>query len=299
MQKYYRRCFWMLAAPAMVLFTAVVVLPFLTGVLYSFTAWRGTYFAGGKSLWESFVGLENYAKTLENEEFRAAFVNSLEYTGMTVTVVLVFSLLFALLVSTVRRGAGFYRAVLFLPNLLGGLALGYIWSFLFEIIYTRWLFGGEGALFNIPFLSNMLQDHHKGIAAMAIVTAWQMTGYMMMIFVTGLNNIPSALSEAASIDGCTPWQRFCHVTLPLLMPSFTIVIFLALANCFKMLDINVALTDGAFNTRLLAFQILRITRDFTPPDYGQAQAQAVIFFVLIAAVTLVQVSLTKKREVQL
>jgi len=83
------------------------------------------------------------------------------------------------------------------------------------------------------------------------------------------------------------------------MPSFTIVIFLALANCFKMLDINVALTDGAFNTRLLAFQILRITRDFTPPDYGQAQAQAVIFFVLIAAVTLVQVSLTKKREVQL
>jgi len=137
------------------------------------------------------------------------------------------------------------------------------------------------------------------LTAMAIVTTWQMAGYMMMIFITGLNNIPGSLYEAADIDGCTAMQRFRHITAPLLLPSFTIVLFLTLANCFKMLDVNVALTEGSFNTRLLAYQILRVTRDFSPPDYGQAQAQAVIFFVLIAGVTLLQVSLTKRREVAL
>jgi len=299
LQQYYRRYFWFLTAPAVLLFVLVIALPFLTGVLYSFTAWRGTYFAGGKSVFESFVGLENYRATLESVDFRAAFTNSLFFTGISLAAVLVSSLGFALLIGMVRKAAGFYRAVLFLPNLLGGLALGYIWSFLFEIVYTRYLFGGEGALLNVPFFANMLQSRWQALTAMAIVTTWQMAGYMMMIFITGLNNIPGSLYEAADIDGCTAMQRFRHITAPLLLPSFTIVLFLTLANCFKMLDVNVALTEGSFNTRLLAYQILRVTRDFSPPDYGQAQAQAVIFFVLIAGVTLLQVSLTKRREVAL
>ena len=286
MQQYYRRFFWILIAPAVLLFVLVIVIPFLTGVLYSFTAWRGTYFAGGKSVFESFVGLDNYAAAFASADFRAAFVNSLLFTGITLTSVLSGSLSLALLIAKVKKGAGFYRAVLFLPNLLGGLALGYIWSFVFEIVYTRYLFGGEGALLDVPFLTNMLQNRWQAIGAMAIVTAWQMTGYMMMIFVNGLNTIPHELNEAADIDGCTGLQRFRHVTAPLLVPSFTIVLFLTLANCFKMLDVNVALTEGSFNSRLLAFQILRVTRDYSPPDYGLAQAQAVVFFVLIAVISL-------------
>ena len=118
-------------------------------------------------------------------------------------------------------------------------------------------------------------------------------------FVGLVNNIPTDLSEAAAIDGANVFQRFRYITIPMLMPSFTIVFFLTLSKCFMLLDPNVALTDGNFNTRLLAMQILRTTKDTNPPDYGLAQAQAVIFFLLIAAVTLTQVVVTKKKEVEM
>ncbi|MEE0775779.1 MAG: sugar ABC transporter permease [Bacillota bacterium] len=297
MNKFYKKWFFPLAAPSIILFILVVGIPFITGVVYSFTSWRGTYFSGG-SFFGSFVGFDNYVKSFTNENFLSSLVNSVEFTAIMLVTVLVFSLLFALMVSSIKKGAGLYRSAFFLPNLLGGLALGYIWSFVFEIIFSQILFNPEG-LVNVPILTNMLQNHHKAIFAMAIVATWQMAGYMMIIFVTGLNNIPGDLYEAADIDGCNAFQRFKTITLPMLMPSFTIVIFMTLANCFKMLDINVALTDGNFNTRLLAYQILRITRDYSPPDYGQAQAQAVIFFVIIATVTLLQVSITKKKEVEM
>ena len=298
MEKFYKKWFFPLAVPSMILFILVVLLPFVVGVFYSFTGWKGTYFAGGGNAFQSLVGFDNYINSFKNENFISALINTVQYTAVTLVTVLVTSLGFALLISNIKRGAGFFRSVFFLPNLLGGLALGYIWSFLFEIIFSKLLFN-EGGLISIPFFTNMLQDHNKAIIAMAIVATWQMAGYMMIIFVTGLNNIPGDLYEAASIDGCTPLQKFKNVTLPLLMPSFTIVIFMTLANCFKMLDLNVALTDGNFNTRLLAYQILRITRDYSPPDYGQAQAQSVIFFIIIATVTLIQVSITKKREVEM
>ena len=135
--------------------------------------------------------------------------------------------------------------------------------------------------------------------ALVILVTWQMAGYMMLIYTTGLNNIPKDLSEAAAIDGAGVWQRFKNITVPMLMPSFTIVFFLTLSKCFMLLDPNVALTDGNFNTRLLETQILRTTKDTNPPDYGLAQAQAVVFFILIAVVSLTQVAVTKKKEVEL
>ena len=135
--------------------------------------------------------------------------------------------------------------------------------------------------------------------SLILVSVWQYAGYMMLIYTTGLNNIPKDLLEAASIDGAGTLQRFRHITVPMLMPSFTIVFFMTLSKCFMLLDPNVALTDGNFNTRMLAMQILRTTKDTNPPDYGLAQAQAVIFFILIAIVTLTQVTITKKREVEM
>ncbi len=298
MDRYYRKRLIPLALPAAILFILVILLPFATGVIYSFCGWRGTYFAGGEHFWEAFVGFDNYISVFKSSKFRSAFGYTIAFTIVAVISLNVVSLLMALLSTALHRGSGAYRTIYFLPNLLGGLALGYIWQFIFEIVYSQLIFG-ENGLIRIPFFCNMLQDRWKAMFALVILVTWQMAGYMMLIYTTGLNNIPKDLSEAAAIDGAGVWQRFKNITVPMLMPSFTIVFFLTLSKCFMLLDPNVALTDGNFNTRLLATQILRTTKDTNPPDYGLAQAQAVVFFILIAVVSLTQVAVTKKKEVEL
>jgi raffinose/stachyose/melibiose transport system permease protein len=217
---------------------------------------------------------------------------------VAVVVVNIVGLGLALLVTRVRKGAGLFRTVFFLPNMLGGLALGFIWQFVFQIVFTDILFSPEGLL-HIPFLRYMTQDSTKALFALVILNAWQFGGYMMIIYIAGLHNISKDYYEAASIDGASPIRTFRSITVPMLMPSFTVVFFLTLSNSFKLLDQNVALTDGEFNTRLLAMQILRTVKDTAPPDYGKAQAQAVIFFLLVASITLTQVYMTKKRELEL
>ena len=298
MDQYYKKRLIPLALPAAILFVMVILLPFAVGVIYSFCAWRGTYFAGGDHFWQAFVGFDNYINVFKNAKFRDAFVYTIAFTLVAVISLNVVSLLMALLSTALHKGSGAYRTIYFLPNLLGGLALGYIWQFIFEIVFTKLIFG-EGSIIHIPFFTNMLQDKWKAMVALAILVTWQMAGYMMLIYTTGLNNIPKDLGEAASIDGAGVWQRFRHITIPMLMPSFTIVFFMTLSKCFMLLDPNVALTDGNFGTRLLATQILRTTKDTNPPDYGLAQAQAVIFFILIAVVSLTQVAVTKRKEVEL
>ena len=297
MEKYYKKRFWPLAAPAIILYIMVILIPFVLGVTYSFTAWRGTYFAGADHWWQALVGFENYAKAFHTKKFMEAFLYTIKFTVVAVIVINVVSLAMALLANNIK-GAGIFRTIYFLPNLLGGLALGYIWSFIFEIVFSQILFGETGFL-SIPALTNMTQDNTKALFALVMLVTWQMAGYMMIIYTAGLNNIPTELNEAASIDGATKIQQFFHITVPMLMPSFTVVFFMTLANCFKLQDQNIALTDGNFGTRMLALQILRTTRDTSPPDYGLAQAEAVIFFVLIATVSLIQVNATKKKEVEL
>ena len=268
------------------------------GVVYSFAAWKGTYFSGGDNVFQAWVGLENYVTALTNPKFQAAFIYTIKFTVIAVISVNVTAFALALMVTNIGKGSSFFRTVFFLPNLLGGLALGFIWQFIFQIVFSQILFGKEG-LISIPFLTNMTQNNTKALFALAMLVTWQMAGYMMIIYINGLNNIPGDLYEAAQIDGASVLQRFRVITLPMLMPAFTIVFFMTLANSFKLLDANIALTDGDFGTRMLAMQILRTVKETRPPDYGQAQAQAVIFFVLIATVTLIQVSITKKREVEL
>ncbi len=298
MDRYYRKKFLPLALPALILFIMVIMVPFVVGVVYSFTGWRGTYFAGGEHFWESFVGFDNYIKAFRSQKFMDSFIYTIKFTVVAVIVINAVSLCLSLLATQLKHGAAAYRTIFFLPNLLGGLALGYIWQFIFEIVFSKILFGENGFI-SIPALTNMTQDNTKALFALVLLFTWQMSGYMMIIYTTGLNNIPKDLPEAASIDGANVWQKFRHITVPMLMPSFTIVFFLTLSKCFMLLDQNVALTDGNFGTRMLAMQILRTTRDASPPDYGLAQAQAVIFFLLIATVTLIQVSITSKKEVEL
>lgn len=299
MDKFYKKWFFPLAGLSIILFVMVILIPFIMGVLYSFTSWRGTYFAGG-SLMDSFVGIDNYINAFNTEKFTKAFIYTLKFTVVAVISINVVALALALMVTNITKASGLYRAIYFVPNLLGGLALGYIWQFIFQIVFSQILFGeGDKGIIAIPFFQDMLQDNTKALFALAILVTWQMAGYMMIIYVTGLNNIPTDLYEAASIDGANAVQKFFTITVPMLMPSFTVVFFMTLGNCFKLLDQNVALTDGNFDTRMLATQILKTTRDTNPPDYGMAQAQAVIFFVLIATVSLIQVSITKKREVEM
>lgn len=296
MEKFYKKISVPLSLPAVILFIGVILVPFIIGIVYSFTSWRGAYFNGG-SLTNSFVGLDNYYKVFTSQKFLGSFVYTLKFTLIAVLVINAASLALALICTAVKTASGVFRTIFFMPNLLGGLALGYIWKFIFDVIFSNLLFGPAGVL-PIEPLTYMTQNNTKAIFALLMLTTWQWAGYMMIIYINGLNNIPTDLYEASEIDGASLVQRFRHVTLPMLMPSITIVFFLLLANCFKLLDQNVSLTNGDFSTRMLALQVLRTTQDASPPDYGFAQAQAVVFFILVAVVTLIQVTITKRQEVE-
>lgn len=302
MNKYYKKWFFPLTLPAILLFIFVIFIPFVVGVFYSFTGWKGTFFRKGtvstNNPFKAIVGFQNYIDAINNDKFKVAFSNTIKFTIIAVIIINVTALILALMLTSIKKFSGFFRTVFFMPNLLGGLALGFIWQFIFEVIFSKIFFGPDGLL-PIDMLTNMTQGGFKSIIALVILVAWQMVGYMMIIYVSGLNNIPDDLYEAAQIDGAGGFTRFRVITLPMLMPAFTVVFFLTLANCFKLLDQNVALTNGAFGTRLLALQILKTPADMSPPNYGQAQAQAVIFFILVALVTLIQVCATKKKEVEM
>lgn len=298
MEKYYRKWFKILVIPAVILFVVVILLPFIMGVTYSFTAWRGSYFKGSEHWWGALVGIGNYLKVFRSKKFLSALLYTLKFTLVAVIMKNAVSLALAMMVKKAGRGKGFFRTVYFFPNLLGGLAMGFVWSFIFQNIFSLILFGGDNALIKIPFLCDMLQDPGKAVFAMALMATWQSAGYMLLIYLNGLNNIPEDLYEAASIDGASAWQRFKHITMPMLMPAFTIVFFLTLSSSFKMLDENLALTNGNFGTRMLSLQILLSTRETTPANYGMAQAQAVIFFILIAVISIAQVIITKRKEIE-
>lgn len=297
MEKYYKKWFKILNIPAAILFVVVILVPFIMGMAYSFTAWRGSYFKGSEHWYGALVGFKNYIKVFHSQKFITSFIYTIKFTIVAVVVKNIVSLGMALMVRKVGKGKGFFRTVFFFPNLLGGLAMGFIWSFIFQNVYSLMLFGEDSPI-HIPFLCDMLQDPNKAVFAMAIMATWQTAGYLMLIYLNGLNNIPEDLYEAASIDGATAWQKFRHITVPMLMPAFTIVFFLTLSSSFKMLDENLALTGGDFSTRMLSLQILLTTRENTPPNYGMAQAQAVIFFILIAVVSIVQVIVTKRKEIE-
>lgn len=297
MEKYYKKWFKILNIPAIILFVVVILVPFIMGVAYSFTAWRGSYFKGSEHWYGALVGFKNYIKVFHSQKFITSFIYTIKFTVVAVVIKNIVSLGMALMVRKVGKGKGFFRTVFFFPNLLGGLAMGFIWSFIFQNVYSLMLFGEESPI-HIPFLCDMLQDPNKAVFAMAIMATWQTAGYLMLIYLNGLNNIPEDLYEAASIDGATAWQKFRHITVPMLMPAFTIVFFLTLSSSFKMLVENLALTGGDFGTRMLSLQILLTTRENTPPNYGMAQAQAVIFFILIATVSIIQVIVTKRKEIE-
>ncbi|MDD2214654.1 MAG: sugar ABC transporter permease [Oscillospiraceae bacterium] len=282
--------FTLFILPALFLFLNVVGIPFLLGVCYSFSNWGGFGLSGSQ-----FTGLTNYREALQDRYFIAAFGRSFVYALFMLVFVNLLGFFLALLLTQKFRSHNLLRSIFFMPNLIGGLILGFIWQFIFSRLFTQ-----LGTITGSSrFFFNWLTSDHFSFAALVIVGIWQQAGYVMIIYIAGLQAIPSDVTEAASIDGASPWQRLTRITIPLMIPSFTVNLFVTLSNAMKQYDINLSLTNGGpgRSTELVAMNIFNSAYRYQ--DFAQAQAKAVLFFIVILSITLVQINVTKSREVQL
>ena len=232
------------------------------------------------------VGFENYIKAFSNSDFLNALWFTVRFTVVSVITVNVLAFLLALALTGAVKGKNIFRTIFFMPNLIGGIVLGYIWNLIINGVLSY-------------FGVDISYDAKYGFWGLIILTNWQLIGYMMVIYIAGLQNIPRDLNEAADIDGATKWQTLKNVTVPMLMPSVTICTFLTLTNSFKLFDQNLALTAGApaKKTTMLALDIYNTF-------YGRAgwqgvgQAKAVIFFLIVALIAFAQLKFTSSREVE-
>lgn len=291
--------FWLFLAPALISFVVVVIIPFFMGLYYSMTDW--TAVAGLEANW---VGIENYKAMFSNVAFRYSFIRTFAFTLFSVISINVVALTFAFLVTREIRFKNFYRAGFFIPNLIGGLVLGYIWQFIFKSVVPA-----IGSTFGINFLEELLILASPNLALLGLIMAftWQYAGYIMMIYVAALLNVPQELLEASEIDGANFWQRLWNITVPMIAQAFTITSFLTLVNSFKQYDIIVALTNGGptaiyqgtvvNSTELLAVHIYNVA--FKYNNMAEGQARAIIFFLVLSVVSIGQVYYNKKKEVEM
>lgn len=267
-------------APLMIVFITVVVVPFLIGIGYSFFEWDGL--AKHEA---TFVGFRNYVEVFKDTQFLKSTVRTTIFTLISVLTVNVLGLVFSLIVTTKLRVRNVARTMLFMPYLIGGLILGYIWKSVFQEFFLSIDWG------------NWLTHPVKSIVAMIIVTTWQLAGYVMIVYITGIMAIPTDVMEAAQVDGANYLQTLFRVKFPMLMPSFTICLFLSLSNCFKIYDVNVSLTGVGPDYQSEMFSLNIYNEIFSLSHFGYGQAKAIIFFLIVAVITLAQVTMTKKKEV--
>lgn len=281
--------FWLFLAPVLVTFIFTVVIPFFMGLFYTFTDWNGV------SNQIRFMGLSNYSKIFTDKEFLSSFNITVIYTVINIISMNIIGFLLALLVTRNRKVSNLLRAGFFLPNVIGGLVLGFIWQFIFNEVVVS-----IGEKLDFSFLqTSLLGETNTAILSMIIVANWQYAGYVMVIYVAALQNVPEELLEAAKIDGANTLQRLRHIVFPMVAPAFTVSLFLTLSNSFKVYDLNLALTNGGpgNTTELLSMHIYK--EAFVLNNLGIGQAKAIVFFAFVALVSVVQVYFTKKREVEL
>lgn len=279
--------FWAFVGPAFLAYVVVQLIPLITGIYYSFTDWNGI---DPKVKW---TGLKNYTAIFKDQTFVQSFWFTLKFTVLSIIVLNLLGFGLALLVTRESRLSNILRTIFYMPNLIGGLILGFIWNFIFTEIFST-----IGKLLNIQWLQGWLSDGKTGLLGLIILMSWQMAGYLMIIYIAALQNVPPELIEAAQIDGANVWQRIKNITIPLVRPAFTVSIFLTLSNSFKLYDQNLSLTAGgpAKATEMLAMNIYNTAFQFNL--MGVAQAKAVIFFIIVGAVSLTQVYFSKKGEVE-
>jgi len=276
--------------PSLFVFINVVIIPFIMGTVYSFTNWDGFAFKGS-----SFVGFKNYSDSFGDGKFLSSFWLTTKYTIAMIILVNIIGLSLAILVTSKIKYKNFFRGVYFVPNLIGGLVLGFIWQF----IFTK-LFQSIGEMTHTSkIFFNWLNDPTMAFWALVIVGVWQMSGYVMIIYIASIQSISEEVLEAADIDGANKWSIFKNITLPLIAPGFTISLFITLSNAFKQYDTNLSLTNGGpyGKTELITMNIFQTA--FSSNKYAQAQAKAIMFFLVIMVITIIQIYITKKREVEM
>ena len=275
------------AGVPLAIFSIVLVVPFVNGVYYTFTDWDG--FETTK-----LVGFSNYAESFQDP----TFWSTLRFTALFVVVslVLVNAVAFglALIVTSKLKSANFLRTVFFVPNLVGGVVLGVIWQFIFNSAIVALANKYDWELFK----QSWLQDTNKAFWALIIVTVWQSSGYMMIVYITGLISIENDVLEASQIDGASPLRTLFTIKIPLMAQAFTIALFLTLRGGFMAYDVNVALTGGGpfRTTELISLHIFQDA--FANGNFGTGQSKAVVMFLIVALAALVQVTVSKRYEVQ-
>jgi len=282
LEKAIRKYWPIFLLPTVAAFIIGFIIPFVQGVYLSFCK----FITVDKA---SFVGISNYLKAFQDIQFTDAFWFTARFTVVSTILINVFALTIALLLTRELKGRNLYRTVFFMPNLIGGIVLGYIWQILLNCALS---------LMGKPLLA---LDANAGYWGLIILMCWQQIGYMMIIYIAGLQSIPNDYMEAACIDGATPWQTLWKVTIPNLMPSITICLFLTLTNSFKLFDQNLALTSGepAHASEMLALNIYNTFYARSGAQWkGIGQAKAVIFCILVVAISMIQLKATRSKEVQ-
>ena len=275
--------------PMVAAFCIGFVWPFLQGLFLSFTKFKTT------SKW-SWVGIENYLKAFQDQSFRYSFGYTALYAIISLVLINLLALMVAYALTQKIKGSNLFRTVFFMPNLIGGIVLGYIWSMIFDGLLSA-------------YSTSILTNTTWGFWGLIILMCWQQIGYMMIIYIAGLQAVPEDMLEAAKIDGANRWQTLIKVTIPNIMPSITICMFLTLTNGFKLFDQNLALTGGlpyiinpdgttVHTTEMLALNIYNTFYGQNVNSRGVAQAKAVLFFILVATIGLLQLRSTRKKEVQ-
>lgn len=276
---------------ATIIYASVVIVPFIIGIGYSFFSWDGI-----PNNPKIFNGLSNYLRIFSDTRFWNAGLHTLVFTLFSVVLTNLLGLALAMLVNLPIATRNAARAMFFAPYLIGGLLLGFIWKFVFAGPMAA--VGESNKLLGGVFFNWLLQPN-SAMAALVVVNAWKMSGYIMIIYLAGLQGIPGDLLEAASVDGASGGRRFMHVTLPLLMPAITVTTFMTLSNSFKIYDVNLSLTGGGPYSTTEMFAINIYNEIFAIGNYGYGQAKAIAFFVFVAVITLVQTYLTKRKEVEM
>ncbi|MBE5875208.1 MAG: sugar ABC transporter permease [Lachnospiraceae bacterium] len=279
MEKTLKRYFLVFVAPTLIAFAFAFIVPFVMGIYLSFCKFKTITDA-------QFIGIQNYVRIFGDSDFLNALWFTVRFSVLSILTINVFAFLLALALTRKIKGTNLFRTVFFMPNLIGGIVLGYIWQQIINAVLLQ-------------YETTLVANAAYGFWGLVLIMNWQMIGYMMIIYIAGLQNVPTDVLEAAQIDGANGLQTLFRVKLPLVMPSVTICLFLTVSNSFKLFDQNLALTAGApgKRTAMLALDIYNTFYGRSGYE-GVGQAKAVLFFIIVAIIALTQLAATRRREVE-
>jgi len=275
--------------PAFILYSIFFLFPLFSGVLYSFTRWNGISFS------KEFIGIENFKEIFSDKRFLGSLFFTFKYAVLNVIFINIFAFALALMLDRTVKGIGFLRSVFFMPNVISMVIVGFIWQFIFMNVV-----GEMSRFMGMPFLNqSWLGDPHIALYSVTLVSVWRGTGYMMIIYLAGLQTINSEIIDASRIDGASNWGKFIYIILPLMIPSINICLFMTIANSFKMFDLVFAMTRGGpgYATEVISLNLYN--EAFLNDRYGYGIAKAVVLAIIIMIVTYIQLKVLKKREVVL